>query len=150
LFTFSYKILNSSTSSPLLHEQFKLNSENKVKQKLRNNKNLQVPRLVTEAGQRTFSFFFSNFINKFNIDIFNLPFSQFKTHIINNSNIYTNKLAIFFPKFDLTYYYNRYIFLAVFFTIPFLFYISLHFCIILLLKQNQHSLFFLIFNFIIC
>ena len=106
LMNFSNKIYTGEFVPVNLWNKLILKSNNQT-YSLRSNDKLElvIPKIsfFNDYGERTFEYFFSNFINKFCMNDFLIPFKLFKLRTINNVNIYYNLFKDTFKNFDLNY-----------------------------------------------
>jgi hypothetical protein len=106
LMNFSHKIYTGEFVPVNLRNKLTIKSTNQSYSLRSNDKmELAIPIIsyLNNYGERTFEFFFSNFINKFCLNDLSIPFKLFKLRTINNVNIYYNLFKDTFKNFDLNY-----------------------------------------------
>ena len=102
-FLFVFKIFSNPKSPENLKEALKLNETRNLAYKLRNSDNLAVNGACSKFSQHTFGFMMSRFINNCCFQAFSLNLNDFKINLVNNINIYFDKICKLFSKFNLFY-----------------------------------------------
>ena len=101
LTTFSFKFISNSTCPPLLKNELKSNEERALPWVLRNHDHIQHPKIKKAVGEKSFSFFFSKFINRFCIPHKELTIQQFRSHILKSCNVSCEIFIGLFDNFNL-------------------------------------------------
>jgi len=102
---FSHKIVNLKIGPMNLKNSLQINMNLNKSYCLRNEDEFSVPKVskMNNFGKLTFSYFFSNFINKTCVDDIRIDEKFFRLRMCNNLNIIFNAFIHNFDKFDLFY-----------------------------------------------
>ena len=102
---FSHKIINVLSAPEKLKEQILFNCDRNIKYNLRQTSKptLYLPKINNHYGELTFKYFFNKFVEKICVKHINMPFIDFRRHIINNLISFCTNFISFFEKFDIAY-----------------------------------------------
>ena len=105
LHIYIYKIFHNNDSPHNLLNSFVFNRELNKKYNLRNLSDLHIPSksIFNDFGERSFSYFFSKFINELCRNDIEIDYSFYKIRIKNNINLLFLKFVEVFVKFDLKF-----------------------------------------------